>query len=77
MSKTVNAAINSAAPCPNIIFRHLLRNRDLNPKAPIVLCYLSINNIDISKSGENLIEGNSPERRCSSHTFRYGYLVTT
>ena len=24
-----------------------------------------------------LLDGASPERRCSSRTFRYGYLVTT
>ena len=27
--------------------------------------------------GQNPYSGHAPERRCSSRTFRYGYLVTT
>ena len=40
----------------------------------IFLLYLKTN---FRSTGRKTTIGISPERRCSSRTFRYGYLVTT
>ena len=41
----------------------------------IFLLYIKTNFQQYRKKNHNI--GISPERRCSSRTFRYGYLVTT
>ncbi len=67
----------SLIPCPFFFFREQInRDRSFLQVSCLALCSARFPFVNLA--GHCLdSDGCSPERRCSSRTFRYGYLVTT